>query len=89
MPDFFTSWLQFLSVIPVEIVRWILVAAATVLSAAFLGSNLKTQITVAQDKWVAVVAGAVSLQVLLGIVLKLYFFTYFSSVHPKSTSLES
>eukprot|EP00271_Cylindrocystis_brebissonii_P002946 TRINITY_DN13691_c0_g1_i1.p1 TRINITY_DN13691_c0_g1~~TRINITY_DN13691_c0_g1_i1.p1 ORF type:complete len:291 (-),score=65.43 TRINITY_DN13691_c0_g1_i1:343-1215(-) len=70
---------SFVSVVPLEFVRWLVVAVATVVSATFLGTNLKTQIAVGMDKWILLVTGAVALQCLLGLILKLYFFTYFGS----------
>eukprot|EP00897_Mesotaenium_endlicherianum_P000766 jgi/Mesen1/10690/ME000009S10480 len=70
---------SFVSVIPLEIVRWVIVLAATVLSATFLATNLRAQLMANHDSWLVIVGICVFLQIGLGIVLKLYFFTYFNS----------
>lgn len=68
---------SFLTVIPVEFLRWVAVLGATALSATFLGTNLRAQLVANHDSWLLVVGGAVCLQVVLGVLLKLYFFTHF------------
>ncbi|XP_073389567.1 uncharacterized protein [Physcomitrium patens] len=68
---------SFLSVVPWEIVRWLVVGAASFMSAIFVGGNIRTQIRTANDRWLAIVIGTVATHLALGLVLKFYFFTYF------------
>lgn len=68
---------SFLSVLPWEIVRWLVVGAASFMSAIFVGGNIRSQIKSASERWLAIVMGTVVLHLALGLVLKLYFFTYF------------
>lgn len=51
--------------------------AASFMSAIFVGGNIRTQIKTASEQWLAIVMGTVALHIALGLVLKLYFFTYF------------
>lgn len=69
------SRLQFLSIVPLEVLRWIIVMAGTAVSAFFLGMNLKAQITQGHEMWLPITAGAMLLQAGLGVLLKIYFFT--------------
>uniref|UniRef100_A0A0C9RRP6 Protein YIP n=1 Tax=Wollemia nobilis TaxID=56998 RepID=A0A0C9RRP6_9CONI len=64
-----------LSVVPLEIFRWVVVAAAGLLSATFLAINLRSHIKTASDRWFLIVAGIFLLQLGLAVILKLYFFT--------------
>jgi hypothetical protein len=70
--------LQFLCVIPVEVARWGVVAAACLLSTLFLALNIRGHILHTTERWFLIVLGVVALHLALGLVLKLYFFTYFS-----------
>ena len=63
--------------VPWEIVRWVVVSAASFMSAIFVGGNIRAQIKTSSELWLAIVLGAVALHLALGLVLKLYFFTYF------------
>ncbi|KAJ8436825.1 hypothetical protein Cgig2_032053 [Carnegiea gigantea] len=64
-----------LSVVPLEIVRWIVAAVAGFMSASFVAINLKAHITSAGERWVLIVAAIFVLQVALAIVLKMCLFT--------------
>ena len=68
-------WLQCLSIIPLEIFRWILTALAGFMSATFVALNLKAHIKSAGERWFLIVAGIFLLQLALSVVLKLYLFT--------------
>ncbi|KAL7613312.1 hypothetical protein Lser_V15G07623 [Lactuca serriola] len=65
----------FLSIIPVEAIRWVVTGVAGFMSAMFVASNLKTHIVSAGEKWFWIVAGIFLLQLALSIVLKLYLFS--------------
>lgn len=69
--------LQFLSVVPWDIMRWVVVGIAGLLSAAFLAINIRSHIKTASERWFLIVTGSAVLQLGLALVLKLYFFTYF------------
>ena len=69
---------QFLCVIPVEMARWGVVAAACLLSTLFLALNIRGHILHTTENWYLIVLAVVALHLALGLVLKLYFFTYFS-----------
>jgi hypothetical protein len=64
-------------VVPWEIVRWVVVGVASFVSAIFVGGNIRAQIKTSSERWLAIVLGTVALHLALGLVLKLYFFTYF------------
>ncbi|EFJ10174.1 hypothetical protein SELMODRAFT_447419 [Selaginella moellendorffii] len=66
---------SFLSVVPVEKFKWAVVAAAAGLSATFLALNLRTHIKTASERWFLIVCGCFVLQLGLGLLMKLYFFT--------------
>ncbi|KAH9552660.1 hypothetical protein CY35_09G078300 [Sphagnum magellanicum] len=68
---------SFLSVVPWDIMRWVVVGVATLMSAAFLGLNIRSHIKTASDRWFIIVVSSIALQLGLGLVLKLYFFTFF------------
>ncbi|KAK8589295.1 hypothetical protein V6N13_088144 [Hibiscus sabdariffa] len=64
-----------LSVVPLEIFRWIIAGVAGFMSATFVALNLKAHITSAGESWFLIVAGIFLLQLALAVVLKLYLFT--------------
>ncbi|THU59112.1 hypothetical protein C4D60_Mb03t21560 [Musa balbisiana] len=64
-----------LSIVPVEIFRWVIVGGAGFMSAAFVAMNLHTHIKSAGERWFLIVAGIFLLQLALAVILKLYFFT--------------
>ncbi|XP_024974514.1 protein YIPF1 homolog [Cynara cardunculus var. scolymus] len=65
----------FLSMIPVEMFRWVVAGVAGFMSAMFVASNLRTHIVSAGEKWFWIVAGIFLLQLGLSIVLELYLFS--------------
>lgn len=67
--------LQCLSVVPVEIFRWVIAGVAGFMSATFVALNLRAHIKSAGERWVLIVAGIFLLQVALAVVLKVYLFT--------------
>ncbi|GLT56270.1 hypothetical protein SLA2020_293220 [Shorea laevis] len=64
-----------LSVVPLEIFRWVIAGVAGFMSAAFVALNLKAHINSAGERWFLIVAGIFLLQLALSVVLKLYLFT--------------
>lgn len=68
-------WLQCLSVVPLEIFRWVVAGIAGLMSATFVALNLKAHIKSAGERWFLIVAGIFLLQLGLSVVLKLYLFT--------------
>ncbi|XP_076936038.1 uncharacterized protein LOC143602977 [Bidens hawaiensis] len=64
-----------LSIIPVEILRWVVVGVAGFMSAMFVASNLRNHIVSGGEKWVWIVSGITLLQLALSIVLKVYLFS--------------
>nr|XP_043635185.1 protein YIPF1 homolog [Erigeron canadensis] len=64
-----------LSIIPVEISRWVIAGVAGFMSAMFVASNLQSHIVSAGEKWVWIVAAITMLQLALSIVLKVYLFS--------------
>ncbi|CAI9102240.1 OLC1v1000479C1 [Oldenlandia corymbosa var. corymbosa] len=64
-----------LSVIPLQIVRWIIAGVAGFMSATFVALNLKAHINSAGERWFLIVVGIFLLQLALALVLKLYLFT--------------
>ncbi|XP_074574930.1 uncharacterized protein LOC141831470 isoform X2 [Curcuma longa] len=64
-----------LSIVPVEIFRWVIVGIAGFMSATFLALNLRAHIMSSGERWFLIVAGIFLLQLALAVVLKLYFFT--------------
>lgn len=64
-----------LSVIPLEIFRWVVVGAAGLMSATFLAVNFRSHIKTASERWFLIVSGIFLLQLGLAVILKLYFFT--------------
>lgn len=64
-----------LSVVPLEIFRWVIAGIAGFMSASFVALNLRTHIKSAGERWFLIVAGIFLLQLALSVVLKLYLFT--------------
>jgi len=64
-----------LSVVPLEIFRWVVAGIAGLMSATFVALNLKAHIKSAGERWFLIVAGIFLLQLGLSVVLKLYLFT--------------
>ncbi|XP_050275769.1 uncharacterized protein LOC126717870 [Quercus robur] len=64
-----------LSVVPLEIFRWVVAGVAGLMSATFVALNLKAHIKSAGERWFIIVAGIFLLQLGLSVVLKLYLFT--------------
>ncbi|XP_076959837.1 uncharacterized protein LOC143636031 [Bidens hawaiensis] len=64
-----------LSIIPVEILRWVVVGVAGFMSAMFVASNLRNHIVSGGEKWIWIVSGITLLQLALSIVLKVYLFS--------------
>lgn len=64
-----------LSVIPVEIFRWVVAGVAGFMSATFVALNLRAHIMSAGERWFLIVVGIFLLQLALAVVLKLYLFT--------------
>ncbi|KAH7657239.1 Yip1 domain-containing protein [Dioscorea alata] len=64
-----------LSVVPIEIFRWVIAGVAGFMSACFVALNLRTHIKSAGERWFLIVAGIFLLQLGLAVILKLYFFT--------------
>lgn len=68
-------WLQCLSIVPIEIFRWVIAGVAGFMSASFVALNLRAHIKAAGERWFLIVAAIFLLQVALAIVLKFYLFT--------------
>nr|KJB82570.1 hypothetical protein B456_013G204700 [Gossypium raimondii] len=64
-----------LSVVPLEIFRWVIAGVAGFMSATFVALNLKAHINSAGERWFLIVTGIFLLQLALAVVLKLYLFT--------------
>ncbi|XP_022747388.1 protein YIPF1 homolog [Durio zibethinus] len=64
-----------LSVVPLEIFRWVIAGVAGFMSATFVALNLKAHIKSAGERWFLIVASIFLLQLALAVVLKLYLFT--------------
>ena len=61
--------------IPVEAIRWIVVAAGAVVSTTFLMLNVKSMVSsLPQVRGYMIIGGVVAMNMLLSIVLKVYFF---------------
>ncbi|KAI3747990.1 hypothetical protein L6452_10787 [Arctium lappa] len=65
----------FLSMIPVEMFRWVVASVAGFISAMFVASNMRTHIMSAGERWFWIVAGIFLLQLGLSIVLEFYLFS--------------
>lgn len=66
---------SFLSAVPIEIFRWVIVGLAGFVSATFLALNLRSHIRTQSDRWLLFVISTFLLQLGMALVLKLYFFT--------------
>lgn len=75
LTQMFWYFLQCLSVIPQEIVRWVVAGVAGFMSASFVALNLRNHIKSAGESWFLIVAGIFLLQLALALVLKIYLFT--------------
>ncbi|KAJ4968938.1 hypothetical protein NE237_015639 [Protea cynaroides] len=64
-----------LSVVPVELFRWVVAGVAGFMSAMFVAINLRVHIMSAGERWFFIVAGIFLLQLALAVVLKIYLFT--------------
>ncbi|KAG0492945.1 hypothetical protein HPP92_006015 [Vanilla planifolia] len=64
-----------LSIVPIEIFRWVIVGVAGFMSACFVALNLRSHISSAGERWFLIVVGIFLLQLGLAAVLKLFFFT--------------
>ncbi|XP_021281741.1 protein YIPF1 homolog [Herrania umbratica] len=64
-----------LSVVPLEIFRWVIAGVAGFMSATFVALNLRAHIKSAGERWFLIVASIFLLQLALAVVLKLYLFT--------------
>ncbi|XP_035838991.1 protein YIPF1 homolog [Helianthus annuus] len=64
-----------LSIVPVEMFRWVVVGVAGFMSAMFVASNLRSHIVSAGERWFWIVSGITLLQLALSIVLKIYLFS--------------
>ncbi|CAL1407322.1 unnamed protein product [Linum trigynum] len=64
-----------LSIVPLEIFRWIVAGVAGFMSASFVALNLRAHIMSAGERWFLIVAGIFLLQLALSVVLKMYLFT--------------
>ena len=67
--------MQFLSAVPIEIFRWVMVGLAGLASATFLALNMRSHIKTQSDRWFLIVTGTFVLQLGLAFVLKLYLFS--------------
>ncbi|XP_047330546.1 protein YIPF1 homolog [Impatiens glandulifera] len=65
-----------LSVVPLELFRWVVTGVAGFLSATFVAVNLKNHIKSAGERWLFIVTAIFLLQLALAVVLKLYLFTF-------------
>ena len=68
-------WMQCLSVVPLDIFRWVIAGVAGFMSASFVALNLKAYIESAGERWFLIVVAIFLLQVALAIALKVYLFT--------------
>jgi len=64
-----------LSIVPIEIFRWVIAGVAGFMSATFVAVNLRAHIVNSGERWFLIVAGIFLLQLGLAVLLKLYFFT--------------
>ncbi|KAL4202466.1 hypothetical protein AMTRI_Chr02g263780 [Amborella trichopoda] len=64
-----------LSIIPLELFRWVVAGVTGFMSASFVALNLRTHIMSAGERWFLLVAGIFLIQAALAVIWKLYFFT--------------
>jgi len=68
-------FVQCLSIVPLDIFRWVIAGVAGFMSATFVALNLRAHIMSAGERWFFIVAGIFLLQLALAVVLKIYLFT--------------
>lgn len=68
-------FVQCMSVVPLDIFRWVIAGVAGFMSATFVALNLRAHIMSAGERWFFIVAGIFVLQLALAVVLKFYLFT--------------
>jgi len=68
-------FMQCMSVVPLDIFRWVVAGVAGFMSATFVALNLRAHIKSAGERWFLIVAGIFLLQLALAVVLKIYLFT--------------
>ncbi|KAI4367854.1 hypothetical protein MLD38_016478 [Melastoma candidum] len=64
-----------LSIVPLEIFRWVVAGVAGFMSASFVALNLKAHINSAGESWFLIVAAIFLLQLALAVALKTYVLT--------------
>lgn len=64
-----------MSIVPLDIFRWVIAGVAGFMSATFVALNLRAHIKSAGERWFLIVAGIFLLQLALAVVLKIYLFT--------------
>ena len=64
-----------MSVVPLEIFRWMVAGVAGFMSATFVALNLRAHIMSAGERWVLIVASIFVLQLALAVALKVCLFT--------------
>ncbi|KAL3728272.1 hypothetical protein ACJRO7_032943 [Eucalyptus globulus] len=64
-----------LSIVPLDIFRWVVAGVAGLMSATFVALNLRAHIKSAGERWFLIVAAIFLLQLALAVVLKIYLFT--------------
>ncbi|XP_058738582.1 uncharacterized protein LOC131610609 [Vicia villosa] len=64
-----------MSIVPLDIFRWVIAGVAGFMSATFVALNLRAHIKSAGEQWFFIVAGIFLLQLALSVVLKIYLFT--------------
>ncbi|BAT88057.1 protein YIPF1 homolog [Vigna umbellata] len=64
-----------MSIVPLDIFRWVVAGVAGFMSATFVALNLRAHIKSAGERWFLIVAGIFLLQLALAVVLKVYLFT--------------
>lgn len=68
-------FMQCMSIVPLDIFRWVVAGVAGFMSATFVALNLRAHIKSAGERWFLIVAGIFLLQLALAVVLKVYLFT--------------
>ncbi|CAL0300086.1 unnamed protein product [Lupinus luteus] len=64
-----------MSIVPLEIFRWVIAGVAGFMSATFVALNLRAHIMSAGESWFLIVASIFLLQLALSVALKIYLFT--------------
>ena len=73
--NIFLCLVQCMSVVPLEIFRWMVAGVAGFMSATFVALNLRAHIMSAGERWVLIVASIFVLQLALAVALKVCLFT--------------